>query len=345
MKNKYLSILIFIFLSGVINAQTDFRPGYIIKLEGDTVFGEIDYRGDQLMCELCKFRLSEQAEETTYFPKDIFAYRFTDSKYFISKQIKGKKVFLEFLINGQIDIYYLRDEKGDYYFIEKEGEELIELPYEEVISRTKDGIRFVNKSKKHIGILSVYMQDAIDFQNRISKVGKPNHESLIKLAKDYHNNVCEGDECIIYQKKVPFVKVSYDVVGGVVNFSNLDNLNDKFYVTGGVLFYFTMPRSNEKIFLKAGLLLSKLENLDGDKYIYVNVPIHIGYMAPKAYKVRPFVSIGLFSPSYSGGLMIKIDKKISVGVHANARFSPAKFPLAPKELYNYSFLTSIYIDL
>jgi len=345
MKSRHLVIFVFIILSGVINAQTDFRPGYIIKSEGDTVFGELDYRGDQLMCELCKFRLSPQADEITYFPKDIFAYRFTNNKYFISREIKGKKVFLEFLINGQVDIYYLRNEEGDYYFIEKEGERLTELPYEEVVSRTNDGIRFTNKSKKHIGILNIYLQDAIDFQNRISKTGKPEHESLIKLAKDYHNNVCEGEECIIYQKKVPFVKINYGLVGGVVNFANLDDLNDKFYVTGGALFYFSMPRSNEKMFLMTGILLSNVEKLNGEKYIYVNIPVHIGYMAPKAYKIRPFVSVSLFSPSYSGGFMIKLNKKLSVGVHANARFSSGKFPLVPKELFNHSFLSSLYIDL
>ncbi|HLO90715.1 MAG TPA: hypothetical protein VK172_06060 [Lentimicrobium sp.] len=45
----------------------------------------------------------------------------------------GKKVFLEILIKGKISIYYLRDLEGDHYFIEKEGQPLINLPYKEGI--------------------------------------------------------------------------------------------------------------------------------------------------------------------------------------------------------------------
>ena len=39
-----------------LNAQTDFRPGYIIENSGDTIHGEIDYRGDILMGNVCRFK-------------------------------------------------------------------------------------------------------------------------------------------------------------------------------------------------------------------------------------------------------------------------------------------------
>ena len=139
MKLKKLVLLGLIFITGIINAQTDFRPGFIIKAEGDTIFGEIDYRGDLLMGEVCRFRLSERSYTVEFSPNDIIAYRFTDSKFYISKEVNGRKVFLEFLINGQVNIYYLRDVKSDYYFLEREGEKLIELPYEEGIRYKKNG--------------------------------------------------------------------------------------------------------------------------------------------------------------------------------------------------------------
>ena len=201
MKLRQLVFLGLILITGITNAQTDFRSGYIIKTEGDTIYGEIDYKGDLFMGKVCRFRSNKQAQEIEYSPQDIIAYRFVDDKFYISREVNDRKVFLEFLINGQIDIYYLREEKGDHYFLEKKGEKLIELTYEEVISRSKNDIRYTHKSKQHIGILNIYMQDATDFQLRIAKVGKPEHESLIKLAKDYHNNVCEGEEYIIYQRK------------------------------------------------------------------------------------------------------------------------------------------------
>ena len=345
MKLKKLVLLGFIFINGLINAQTDFRPGFIIRAEGDTIFGEIDYRGDLLMGEVCRFRLSERSYAVEFSPNDIIAYRFTDSKFYISKKVNGSKVFLEFLINGQVNIYYLREEKGDHYFLEKEGEKLTELPYEEGVRYKKDGTSYIYKSKQHIGILNIYMQDAPDFQSRIAGIGKPEHESLIKLAKDYHNKVCEGEKCVIYQRKLLFVKVNFGIVGGIINYANLEDLNDKYYIQSGVLIHFSMPRTNEKMYLKTGLLVSNVEKLNGDKYRYIRVPVHLGYLAPKTYKVRPFVSIGLFSPSYTGGLMIKLYKKLNIGLQANVNFFSGKFPLAPKELYNYSILTNIYIGL
>ena len=46
-------------LTGVLNAQSDFRPGYIISTTGDTIFGEIDYRGDLSMSNVCRFKNGE----------------------------------------------------------------------------------------------------------------------------------------------------------------------------------------------------------------------------------------------------------------------------------------------
>lgn len=159
MKIKRLLFLGLLFTAGLINAQTDFRAGYVIKENNDTLLGEIDYRGDLLMSEICRFRLNDKGKEVEYSPNDIVAYRFNESKYFVSKEFNGKKIFLEFLIKGQINIYYLRDDSGDHYFLEKEGTKIIEIPYEEGI-RYKDDVPYFYKSTKHIGLLNYYMQDA-----------------------------------------------------------------------------------------------------------------------------------------------------------------------------------------
>jgi len=40
----------------VLTAQTNFKPGYIIKNSADTLYGKIDYRGDLLMGSICRFK-------------------------------------------------------------------------------------------------------------------------------------------------------------------------------------------------------------------------------------------------------------------------------------------------
>jgi hypothetical protein len=168
MKLKVLLLSGFLFSTVLILAQTNFQPGYVIKTNGDTVFGKIDYRGDLLMSEICKFKLNDNADEIVYSPGDIAAYRFNNDKYFISKEVKGKKIFLEFLIKGQVSVFYMRDDNGDHFFIEKTGLGLAEIPYKESI-KYKDNESYYFKSTTHIGILNLYMQDAPKLQGRIAE--------------------------------------------------------------------------------------------------------------------------------------------------------------------------------
>ena len=80
---------------------------------------------------------------------------------------------------------------------------------------------------------------------------KPKHNTLINLAKDYHNTVCKDESCIIYQKKVPSVRVNLELVLGMINYNgSLLNENaskvfdDKGYLETGVIANFWLPREN-----------------------------------------------------------------------------------------------------
>ena len=135
---KPLLCFFLLFIAKLVYAQTDFRTGYIIDFKNDTLTGDIDYRGDILMGQVCVFKTQINGHITRYSPEDITGFRFKNDKFFVAKEIKGKKVFLEFLIKGKISIYYFRDSEGDHYFIEKIAGKLVELPY-------KEGIKYDNK--------------------------------------------------------------------------------------------------------------------------------------------------------------------------------------------------------
>jgi hypothetical protein len=203
MKTKRLIFFGLLVSTGFLHAQTDYRPGYIINSKGDTLYGEIDYRGDLLMSNICRFKAIDNTINE-YSPKDIFAYRFVDSKYYESREINGKMVFLEYLIKGKVNIYYIHDDEGDHYYFDKEDVKLTELPYEK-------GIKYINnkqvfyETKTHIGILNYYMRDAPEVQSRITSIKEPDHRNLIKLAENYHKAICKGEQCIIYEKKQPFL--------------------------------------------------------------------------------------------------------------------------------------------
>jgi hypothetical protein len=343
LKLRRLIFFILLILTGLINAQTDFRPGYVIKPGGDTLFGNIDYRSDLLMGEVCRFRINDKENEIRYSPDDIIGYRFNNSKYYISKEVKGKMLFLEFLIKGKVSIYYLRDNNGDHYFIEKDGVRITEIPYKKEI-RHKGDTDYFYESTEHIGVMKYYMQDAPEFQSRIERMGKPEHKNLIKLAEDYHNKVCKDESCIIYEKKMPIFKISLEIVGGMFypTFGGVYEEEElyivhKSYVQTGVITNICMPRTSENLYFRSGIIYSNVEaykihmqfytdgsydwvQTDNYKMSLYKFPIQLEYIYPKGI-VKPKLAYGLniylpsnYNYSLVAGLNIKLHKSIFLTV-------------------------------
>lgn len=356
MKVRFLLLLCLIGIVLSAKAQSDYRSGFIITNEHDTIYGDIDYRGDQRMSTICSFK-NEQGDLTKYSPYDIYGYRFIDSKYFISKAIDGRKVFLEYLIKGEVNIYYSKDEQGEHYYIDKAGEKISELPYtsDQIIS--DEGKRVQFESTRHMGILSYYMQDAPDFRARIETVKEPGHQNLIKLAEDYHNTVCDGDKCIIYEKKLPLIKFSLAPVIGIRNYRYA---NAFLFETGGYI-YFNSPRANEKLFLKTGVVVSYLEGTNSSVLVS-RIPIQLQYIY-NVHKLQPKVSFGfnLFKIksdyvigiehrlSLNTGLNYQLNEKLSIASWINTDYTPILLSAANNDLKfgleSYAIHLGIRIDL
>lgn len=349
---KLNRILLFglIFSTRILIAQTDFRQGYIIKESGDTLYGQIDYRGDLLMGEVCRFRANDNSDEIKYSPTDIVAYRFNESKYFVSKEVNGAKVFMEFLFKGQINFYYLRNSTGDHYFLEKKNSQIVELPYQEGVKDVGDKIVYF-ETKKHIGILNYYLQDAPNFQSRIAQTRKPEHRSLIKLAEDYHNKVCKDSTCIIYVKKTPWIKVNVEIVGGILKYQNPEFKNNTNSFQTGILTHIGMPRTSEKLYFRTGILHSTLKENKVNKAIF-KIPIQLEYIYPKGI-IRPIFAFGInmYSPAYHsvafmGGANFRIDKTHYFSLNYDIDFNPNEtFQLLPKSFLSQSILIGYIVTL
>lgn len=344
-----LLIVSFLVSTEFVFAQTDFRSGYIITNTNDTLFGEIDYRGDILMGQQCTFK-SATGEIDIFSPEDIQGYRFTDSKYYVSQQVNSRILFLEYLIKGKVEIYYLRDENGNHYFLDKEGANLIEIPYEDGIIYGEGPTRYF-RTTRHIGILSVYMYDAPGFQKRINTIHKPDHFSLIDLAEDYHNMVCEDEKCVIYEKKQRLISSNAEIFGGFMNFENLEGLHDIKYLNGGLLTHIWMPRENEKFFFRTGIIRTRIE-IDDETVPITKFPMQIEYIYPKS-SFRPKAAVGLniyqtlsHSLSLMGGLNIKLSKNTFLSLNYDIDFIPHKnMAIIPTELLSQNISMGIYLKL
>lgn len=302
----------------VVNAQKNFQAAYYISNSNDTIYGQIDNRGDTRNCRICNYRTEADGEVVQFAPGDIAAYRFMDGKYYISIELEinneVQAVFIEYLVNGISSLYYYRSDRSDHYFIGNSDGELRELTNED-IEFEQDGKLYKKNSNRFIGQLKTTFSDAPEMQAKLEKA-QFQHKSLINLTSEYHDYVCDGEQCIIYEKPPPLLRIN---VGPVVGFSSsglkfiyFPNYDEYKYMRSsdiilGLKLNILLPRLNEKLSFIIQTEYStsyfygyKENNLNSASTIYMDLHAHLTnikglfglqYTYPKG-KIRPTVVAG-----------------------------------------------------
>lgn len=253
-------ILIFFILVAVIGIHNTlsaqaYRDGYIIMLQNDTVPGWLKYIGGKKASRHCIFRVSDDQPSKKYLPGEIKAYRLNEGKFYVSREVNNKMVFLEFLVHGTANIYFYSDKTGSHYFIETEKSGLIELSEPKRIVNTDKGTYVL--PSLYYGKLATVLNDYDSIGSRAQEV-KLSHNSLISLAKDYHDYVCDSVECIVFKTKIKPFNVKFDLLGGVAfNYLKFGKYVKSNWVPGpNVGLYINLHNliaSNEKVSLLSGL--------------------------------------------------------------------------------------------
>lgn len=334
-----LLLLLLCLSPSITVAQADFRKGYVIASNADTLYGWVDYRGDLLMSSVCRFKSGDSRDVTEFYPGDIIGYRFLGGRYFVSKKHEDQHLFMEYLINGQLNVYYFRDKVGNHYLLDKDDIKLTELPYHKG-KITEDGKTFMYTSKAHQKILSYVTNDAPQFSGKAEEFGEPQHTNLIKFAKNYHYNVCPDQKCIIYEKPIPLLSLIIEASVGLTKFNaNLVSevgpryASNSAHTTKGLLLNFRSPRTNEKIHFRTGLIQLDTRDVLGSIFRY-KMPFQFGYIYPKG-KVKPKGAMGvsLYKPVAKGdpffqslsamaGANIDLSTKLGISIAYDIDFIP-----------------------
>ncbi len=282
-------------------AQRDFRPGFVILNSGDTLLGKVDFTKERILSTKCKFQ-TRDGELREYTPNQILGYRFNDGKYFVSKQVDGESVFLEFLLNGEVDLYRrkVKNGKNHRYYLEKEKEPLAEVPYsEKYVSSPGSNVKRLYRSTLHYGVLKHYMSSSEHIDSKIDNVKKPGYDNLINLVQDYHNTVCEDEECIVYSRVLPKGRVFLGVNSGVSRYVREQGVSPSYVFDPGLSVFVWLPRQNEKVYLESGLHFYQYEGESfnvgryvTEKYSFVKIPLMINYFS-NYKKVGPIIGGGL----------------------------------------------------
>lgn len=253
-----LSLVMILMLSPLNSwSQSKFIDGYVLTLTGDTLVGKIannNYFQNALYCE---FQSAKGSQTLQYLPGEITGYRFNKGKYYISKEVVKdsitKHFFMEYLLNGEMDIYFYQDrEGGNNYFVSKDSIPLQELVYTENI-REVDGKNMQYKSKTHQHILYAMTNDDPALQQKISSISKPTHRSLISVGEAYHDHICDDGACINYTKDVPRELILNLSGGANVALNDFVEHPSQVYPSLGFNLMFQQPGVSEFLFVGAGL--------------------------------------------------------------------------------------------
>lgn len=323
--NRLVSILVIICISPYIAfCQYDWKDGYVIKTNNDTISGQINITSSSGMGEQCTFRSNSNGQSTTFLPKDIKGYCIKDVAFFVSKKIDDTQtVFLEYLVNGKLDLFYIRQNHNDRYFIETDTLPLKELIYKEGI-RNVNGVNYQYETKTHLGLLAFYTKDAPELYSRIGRI-KPDFKALKRITVDYHNIVCKGESCITYRNREPYTKLAIGPHFGQSSqsyYNGITLINDNYFAYGLYIRAWS-PRMSNNLYLRTGAIFSQFDNYNYSievptrKKIIAKIPLQIEYVLPTSFVIKPKAALGVNyytnSETYFGGSIgvdVKINNKI-----------------------------------
>lgn len=319
MKKILSSAILFLFLFLKCNSQSDFRKGFVILNNNDTIFGSIKYIINNTKVTECVFVNETELKTTTYHPEDIKAFRFADGKYYISRFIKtgdSEKKFLEFLFDGIVDLYSYYDNHVGHYLISKNNSDLTVLKIKKD-TKIINNITYVKESNEYIAVLKTFFNDSPVAMQKAENTFL-NANSLIKISEDYHNEVCPNEACITYAKKKTRSELRFGSILGLssskMTYPDLEHFDLPSRGTGityGLFLNLKDPSISEKLSIQLETIFTKtrfssdISNLD---FLDIKIPVIIKYTFPFR-KVQPSALLGVI---YGNILSFKHYSKNSV---------------------------------
>jgi len=204
---KITCLLLIVLFQKNAECQQNFKDGYVVNLNNDTVKGQINYRNWDKNPTRVEFRKDAAAKAVYYKPIEINAFNVAEENY-ISAIVSVEKspyktnelsnsadfefvkdtVFLEVLATGNKPIYYLKDNDGKINFFIRGDNGIEILLYKEYINET-DGIRTINTNEGYKERLRIYLNECPGVEKKIQRMSYTLN-SMQDLLIGYY--VCKG---------------------------------------------------------------------------------------------------------------------------------------------------------
>lgn len=270
MKKITITVLVSLFFQ-ISFGQKNYLPGYIIRNNGDTLRGFIDYRNRELNPDKIYFKENLRGKRTEYTPMNCKSFRVLDEYYagaIVTTEIspddsrqlddgpelklRTDTTFLQAMISGKKSIYFYMNKFGNEQFYIR-NDSSFELLIRKKYKKNTGNQTLVFENKKYIGQLAIYLHDCPTIQKQLEKT-EYRKKSIEDLFLYYYNCNSSG---IKFQKKTEKSRVEFGVLAGMSMTKLNIKSNDFSYTsdpvhslsmnfTGGLFLEIIFPRNRGK---------------------------------------------------------------------------------------------------
>jgi hypothetical protein len=223
----------------------DYRPGYAVKSNGDSIVGLVRYGAGGKIPLLCSFKSTKESEAISFTSLELKAFGIVGDQRWVSiilPTTDQKQVFARILTNGPLTLYRY----GSIFFVKKT--DFLELPYpnKEVI-QTDDGPKS-RVDRRYVGLLNTLVADCGLTANDY----KYTEGSLTSLVSKY--NQCKG--VVAVKDERPASKVNYGFSLAYLRSTMKPDAGHYFAtftpsnsMSASFIFDFSVPRVYDRLFL------------------------------------------------------------------------------------------------
>jgi hypothetical protein len=276
-----LSLFVFLF-SNIVAGQLNYKKGYIITQNNDTLHGFICDRGEIKNATQCLFKEYKNSAVIKFNPNEIKSYRFINGKYYQSLNVLQKEKYLqkfaEVLVHGKINLYHFWRNRNAAYYIENEYGKITRLS-NELFYLKDDSNSFYERTKYYAFEIEAYknnldsiFDNCIGFKSKIEDL-EYDTKPLVDITKEYLNCSCDNRKCIDYVKNFDISKPTFGFFSGVqfskIFFLESDIQSDiSISFPFGLFYNLPLPLINERVSFQIELLYNSLKYNQG----FINLP-------------------------------------------------------------------------
>jgi len=149
-------LILFLLISGISTSILAQQKGYI-RTDTAILSGPIDIQNDAISAKTCVIQIDVRRGVETFTPEQIhgYGYLFTDKESYDFYTLKVKvgndtvKRFLLEIVNGDLPVYYLKENTTNHFYILNENKDLIELERNDVAYKKQ----LVNYYNSHVEVI------------------------------------------------------------------------------------------------------------------------------------------------------------------------------------------------